>query len=281
LFAAARRYGLGMRVLVGLSVAMSFGACTSTAFVEPRILVSPYLALHQLRGDVAMQSAPGGILQGNAAQPLRTFGQDHHREDVGVRADIGDGFAGARIDYYHLEMNAPRGGVLDADWGNLVAGDTVRMRAEMDELRIGYVESLLTTRTTWREQPLTLRLAVGAVFAHRSLDLRARTEDGARTQNVGIEGDNVYGAVRMRASWRDWSFDAEYAASPELVVRGDFEDLLQDLELRIGYTMPLHDVTFFGGYRMSTLDAEGGASGFEYDADLTLDGFQLGLSVTF
>jgi hypothetical protein len=272
-----------MRALAAVTVATLLSACSSTTFAEPRILVSPYLALYQLRGDVGVQSepVPNGPLQDNPAQSMRTLGQDHHHEDVGVRADIGDGFAGARIDYYKLDMGTSHSGTLGADWGRLLIGDTVSMRAEMDELRIGWLESLGTIRTTWRDQPLALRFAAGGVFAHRDLDLRARTEGGVRTQNVEIEGDVVYGAARFRAAWHDWAFDAEYAASPGIVLSGDFEHLLQDLELRLSYTMPLHDVTFFGGWRLSTFEAKGRADVFSWDADLTIDGFQLGVSLTF
>lgn len=272
-----------MRALAALFLASLFPACSSTTFAEPRILVSPYMSVYQLRGAVGVQSepVPGGGLQDNAPQSLATFGQDHHHEDVGVRADIGDGFAGVRFDYYRLDMGTSKTGILDADWGRLLEGDEVRMSAAMDELRIGYLESLLTTRTTWRDQPLTLRLAGGGVFAYRDMKLYARTEDGARTQNVGITGDTIYAAVRFRATWRDWAVDADYAACPGLVLDGDFEDLLQDMEVRCSYTMPLHDVTFFAGYRYSTLQASGTADQFAYDADLKIDGFQFGVAVTF
>jgi hypothetical protein len=258
-------------------------SCSTTTLAEPRILVSPYLALYQLRGDVGVQSQPipSGPLQDNPPQSLRTFGQDHYREDIGVRADIGDGFAGIRIDYYQLDQNTSKSGTLGADWGRLLAGDVVRMRADMDELRVGYLENVGTMRTTWRELPLTLRFAAGGVLTWRDMDLQASTVDNARSQNVEIDGEVVSVAARFRASWRDFAFDAEYAISPELVLGGDFEGLPQDLELRLGYTLPMHDVTFFGGYRFSTFEAEGQADQFRYDADLTIDGFQLGVSVTF
>jgi hypothetical protein len=272
-----------MRAPIAPAAAALLAACSTTTLAEPRILVSPYLTLYQLRGDIGMQSQPlaGNPLQDNAAQSLRSFGQDHHREDVGVRVDVGDGFAGLRADYHRLDMNTSKGGALGADWGRLLAGDVVRMRAEMDELRVGYLEPFATVRSTWREQPLTFRLAAGGVFTHRAMELRARTEDGVRTQNVEIDGDALSAAARFRAGWRDWAFDVDYAISPELVLGGDLDGVLQDLELRLQYTLPLHDVTFFGGYRLSTFEADGDANGFRYGADLTIDGFQFGLSVTF
>lgn len=271
-----------MRTLAALAAVLC-SACSATVLAEPRILVSPYLALYQVRGDIGLQSqpVPGGPLQDNAPQPMRNFGQDHHREDVGVRADIGDGFAGFRIDYYRLDMGTADNGTLSADWGRLLANDVVSMSMTMDELRVGYLEPLVHVRTNWRDRPLSLQFAAGGVFAYRSMDLRARTVDFSRTQNVDISGDVIYPAARFRASWRGFAFDADYAISPELELGGDWEGVMQDIEVRFGYTMPLHDITFFGAYRYSTLPAEGQSDGFAYDADLTVDGFQFGVSVTF
>jgi hypothetical protein len=45
--------------------------------------------------------------------------------------------------------------------------------------------------------------------------------------------------------------------------------------------MPIHDVTFFGGYRYSRLHADGTADGFGYRTDLVIDGWQFGVTVTF
>lgn len=247
---------------------------------EPQLHVSPYLAVYQLRGKVSMQSEPTpGTIQDNPRQTLRTFGQDHYREDIGVRVDLGDGFGGFRADYYQLDQGTGASGVLGADFGALLANDTVRMEVGMDELRIGYLEPVLNLKATWRDQPLTTRLAIGAVVAHRDLDLRASTVGGVRPQRVGIQGDVVYPAARLRIGWRDFALDVDYAISPELQLGGDFEGTLQDLEVRGGYTV--RDVTFFAGWRYSTLPAEGNEGALRYDADLVLDGFQFGVVLTF
>jgi hypothetical protein len=272
-----------MRAIAVPACAFVAAACSSTTFAEPRILVSPYLALYRLRGDVAVQSqpVPAGPLQDNPAQDLRTFGQTHYREDIGVRADIGDGFGGLRIDYYRLDMGTSRFGTLGGDWGALQAGDSAQIRAEMDELRLSLVEPIAVIRSTWRDRPLVLRFGLGGTVAHRDLVLRGKTEDGARTQRITAEGDVLYANARFRASWRDFAVDLDYAASPGVALRGDFEDFQQDVELRASWTMPLHDVTFFAGWRWSELVADGDASGLGYDAKLWIDGFQFGVSVTF
>jgi hypothetical protein len=201
--------------------------------------------------------------------------------DIGVRADIGDGFGGLRFDYYRLDQGTTQSGVIDADWGRLQNADTVQMRAAMDEFRIGYLEPFLHVRTTYRDRPLQMRVAAGGVFSHRDLALRASNADRSRTQDVDIDGDMLYAAARFRATWRDFAFDLDYAISPDVVLGGDFDGVLQDAEVRASYTMPLNDITFFAGYRYSQLDASGTTNGFGYDADLTLDGYQFGVAVTF
>jgi hypothetical protein len=270
-----------MRLCLPAIAACVFTGCTST-FAKPLILVSPYLAVYRFRGDLGMQSpAPGGGLEDNARQPLRTFGQDHFREDVGVRADIGDGFGGVRFDYYRLDQGTARSGVLGDDWGTLQSGDPVQMRVAMDELRVGWLEPFLRVRTEWRDQPLTLRLAAGGVLSHRDLALKARTLDGSRTQNANIDGETIAAAIRFRASWRDFGFELDYALSPDDILGGDFVGLQQDGEAKLTWTMPLHDVTFFAGYRYSDIEVGGSDSGFRYAGDLVLDGFQFGVGLTF
>ncbi|MBL8748232.1 MAG: hypothetical protein JNK78_03665 [Planctomycetes bacterium] len=270
-----------MRTLLLLGIAGATTSCTLT-MAEPHVLVSPYLAVHQLRGDAAMQSAPTpGTVQDNARETLRTFGQDHYREDFGIRVDIGDGFGGFRADYYQLDQDTTRNGVLAGDFGRLLAGDAVQMKAEMDEIRIGYVEPIVNWKASVRERPVVFQLGIGAVVAHRNATLRGRTTDGVRQQRIDMDGDTVYPAARARVSWRDFAIDAEYAISPDLSLGGDFEGTLQDLELRLSYSMPMRDVSFFAGWRYSELPAEGNNDGFRYDADLILDGFVIGASLTF
>lgn len=271
-----------MRAFALVAACPLFAGCTATMFYEPRFLISPYLAIEELRGSVAVQSRPGGgALQDNAGQSLDRFGQGHHEEDVGIRADIGDGFGGVRIDYLRLDMSTTDSGELGADWGNLQATDAVRMQVQMDELRLGYLEPLLDAKLHWRERPIDLRLAAGGMLAHRSLDLQATTVGGARSQNVEVSGDVAYAAVRGRATLQNWSLDLEYALSPDLALGGEFGDFQQDLEARLSYTLPLRDLTFFAGYRYSDLAASGHQGGYAYDADLVLDGFQFGLVLAF
>ncbi|MEO6598167.1 MAG: hypothetical protein ABIP94_25770 [Planctomycetota bacterium] len=272
-----------MRTLAAMLATSLLTGCTSTVMAEPKVLVSPYLAVYQLRGATSMQSDAGAgqPLRNNTPQAMRTFGQEHHHEDLGVRVDIGDGFGGFRAEYYKLDMGTSRNGVIDADWGRLLAADLVSMRAEMDELRLGYLEPVLSGQVMWREHPLKMRVAAGGVFAYRSMTLRAKTDDGMRTQNANIDGDVLYGALRCQATWRDFALDFDYALSPDLTLGGDYDGVQQDLEVRGSYTLAMRDITFFAGYRYSEFPAKGTADNFAYDADLKLDGFQFGIAVVF
>jgi hypothetical protein len=280
----AASYAPRMRQLVVLLAAAAFTGCTSTVLTEPVIHVSPYLALYQLRGDTKMQSQgtlPSDIVN-NPRQPLRRFGQDRFREDVGVRVDIGDGFGGLRGEYYKLDMNTSRSNELQADWGRLLAGDFASIYAEMDELRVGYVEPFADIRTKYRDEDLRLQFGAGGVFATREMDMRGRESTNTRTQNLKFDGDIVYVAVRARATWMDFSLDLDYAIAPEsFVIGGDMEDLSQDFEARFSYQLPQRDIQLFAGVRYSEFSASGIANGFRYDTDLVVDGFQFGALVTF
>lgn len=257
-------------------------ACTQTMVMQPRVLVTPYYAGYRLRGDIAMQNDPGTGPVDNASQSLRTFGSGDYEDDIGVRVDIGDTFAGLRLEWYHLGMNTSKTGVLGDDFGSLLAGDTVRMNSSMDEFRIGYAHPVWTGRSEFNAQPLEFKLAAGGVLAHRDLAMHMQTDDNARRQDVRVTDNGVvYPAVRFRATWQSVSFDLEYAISPDLVLGGEFSGVLQDFETRLIYRVPMQDVGFFAGYRYSTLPVEGHEGALAFDGDLRLDGLQLGIVVSF
>ncbi|MCC7398899.1 MAG: hypothetical protein IT455_17665 [Planctomycetes bacterium] len=265
-------------LLLGLTT-----GCTSMVLAEPKLLVSPYYALYQIRGKVSMQSraTPTSAPEDNTPQDLRTFGQDHHKDDVGVRVDLGDGFAGLRLDYLKLDLHTSKRGILDDDWGLLLQDDVVRMDVEADDLRLTWIEPITKFSTSLREQPLTFQVGAGGTLAHRDYALRGKTDDGLRTQDAELRGDLVFAAARARATWRDFAFDVDYAICPQLTLGGDWEDVQQDLELRASYTVPLRDLTFFAGYRYSRMSATGHEHELRYDADLLIDGYQLGVVLTF
>ena len=279
-------YAASMRTFVVLLAITLLSGCSSTVLAEPDIHVSPYLAVYQLRGKSKMQSfvdpATQGAVKDNAYQQMRTFGQDSYREDVGIRADIGDGFGGIRADYYKLDMKTSGSGDLTSDWGNLLAADQVSLYATMDELRAGYIEPILDYRTEYRDEDLRFQFGAGGMFTYRKMKFRARDESGTRTQNVEIEGDTVGAAARGRISWQAFTLDIDYLFAPsDFVLSGDIKGVSQDLETRLSYRLPQRDIQLFAGLRYSEFSGRGKSGSFEYESDLIIDGMQFGFSVTF
>jgi hypothetical protein len=266
-----------MRALLP-TVALLAAACTTT-FAEPRYQLSPYVALHRVRGDAgaATPGVGGGPATANAPQPLSRLGQGERDDDLCWRLDVGDGFAGVRVDWYRMSLDGDDGSPLGDGYGAFAAGDVATMRVRMEELRVGYVESIATARLKLQDRPLALRAGLGGVLASRDLSLTAqRAADGAAERST-FDGENLYAALRLGARWRDFALDAEYALSPDLALGGDVGGLLHDLELRAAWTLPYYDVTLFAGWRLATIDASADAR----SADLTLDGWLLGVSVSF
>lgn len=274
-----------MRTIVVLLSATLLSGCTAT-LAEPAVQVSPYLAIYQLRGKSKMQSfvdpmAPGAV-QNNTFQKMGQFGQDRFREDVGIRADIGDGFGGIRADYYQLDMDTSRKGELTNDWGNLLDGDRVSMYANMDELRVGYIEPIAEFTRDYRDEEMRFQFGIGGVFTSRQMTLKALDETFTRFQNFELAGDTIGAAVRARVSWQELALDVDYAAAPEaLVLSGDIEGLSQDIEARLSYQLPQRDISFFVGLRYSEFSGSGIAGSFRYDSDMVIDGMQFGVRVTF
>lgn len=273
-----------MRLICLVLAGAMFTSCTSTVLSEPVVHASPYLAIYQLRGDTSLQSNTNqpAAPQDNPAVSMDTFGHGRSREDVGIRLDVGDGFGGLRADYYKLDMDTSRSGVLANDWGQLRAGEAVNLFAEMDELRLGYVEPLLDARADWRGKELRLRLGAGGVLAVRDMNLRARETTNTRRQSVTFRGDVAYVALRAHAAWQDVELDLDYAVAPEAFkLSGDVEGVSQDLEARVSYRLPQGDMRFFAGYRLSEFSATADADGLVAQSNLEINGIQLGFLVTF
>jgi hypothetical protein len=247
---------------------------------DPRVHLSPYFAKYRLRGDVAMQNNPGTGPENNASQSIDSLGQGHHGDDVGLRADIGDGFSGIRIEYYRLDLGPSGSGALSDELGALQTGDVAAAEPRMDEWRLGWSQSVLDGQVAWRGNPVRVQGAAGATWANRDMDLDIRTTDGLRSQNVDLGGDAFYGTALVRATMRQVSLDVSYSLCPWLQ-SGDWDGLAHDFETRLSYAVPFQDVTLFAGYRWSTFQGEGTRGGLRHEADFVLDGFQLGVTVTF
>jgi len=268
--------------LCSLAAVAVLAACGLPKTVSPRLVVSPYYAAYQLRGKLGMQSPSASGPVDNNPQTLRNLGQDHYEDDYGIRVDVGDGMTGLRAEWYRAGMNPTSAGVLDDDFGHLLANDVVQSTVRMNEYRIGYLQQVWEAHGALYERPLDLALAAGGILAHRDLEMEVHTTDLARHQNIDISDDGVvYGALRFRAAWQSLAFVLEYAISPDLSFGGEFQGTQQDFEARLTYMVPFQDIGLFVGYRYSTMSVEGVEGGLGFDGNLKLDGIQLGVTVSF
>src|SRR5260221_8494032 len=104
----------------------------------------------------------------------------------------------------------------------------------MDALRLGSAYDLYDQKFgAVKGRELQLRCAPIVVFAHRDLRLRGFDDSGVPSDShEANDAGVVYGGARLRATYRDFSVDAEYAISPGLDFGGDFHGTQQDFELR-------------------------------------------------
>lgn len=276
--APASYRGAAMRVLLCGS-ALALASCSSFPVpANPAVNVSPYLARYQLRGDVAMQNNPGTGVENNATQSIESLGQGSHGDDFGIRADIGDGFTGIRIDYYRMDLNPSGPGTLTDDLGAIASGDAATLEPRMDEWRLAWTQSVMDGSMSWRGDPVRLQGALGATLANRDLSMDVLSPTAS--QGIDQSGNSFYGTARGRATLRQVSLDVEYSLCPELHT-GDWEGMAHDFETRISYAIPFQDVTVFAGYRYTMLEGGGSRGGLAHDTDLVIDGYQIGVTVTF
>lgn len=269
------------RILRTVACALLAACSLPHSLEDPRILVAPYYPTYQLRGDTSLQS-PGAPPTDNPAVQVEDFGLRGHSSDVGMRIDIGDDFDSFRVDYYRMDHHSKNPGVLPAAWGALLAADTVRLETRLDEIRVGYVGEVLREKFGKGERQVDLRLGLGGVIAWRDLRFRAREATGLRSQDVTVGDDGVvYPAARARVTWRGAYLEGEYAISPDLQFGGDYQGVQQDIEVRIGYQVPMQDVSVFAGWRWSEWNIDGFEGPLHHEAELVMDGFQFGVRILF
>lgn len=268
-----------------LLLLLPFCACNATpTLAEPQIQIAPYYAMYKLSGMAGMDTVSSGTVTHNPRRSLEEFGFGDHEDDVGVRGEIGNGFAGLRVDWYRMDSGTSRRAPLPDPWGALQTGDLAGMHAVLDELRIGYAEEVLRQKFDFRElKDLEFRLAPGVVFAHRDLSLNVDEDTFTRRQDLDASDKGVvYGALRARLQYQNVFADVEYAISPPgFDFGGDFRGLLQDFEARLSYQFELRDIEVFAGWRRSTFGVNGNQDEQNFTGDFVLSGFMVGVRIGF
>lgn len=260
------------------------GCDTVPTLREPMLQIAPYLSEYRLRGTTTMDTGFGSAAVRNTPQDLGTFGVGSHEDDFGIRGEVGDGFAGLRLDYYRMSAGASRREPLTSGWGQLAQDDLASMSTVMDEFRLGFAPEVLNQKFDFRQlENVQFRLAPAVIVAHRAMSLRANEFTKTRSQNLHATDHGVlYGGLRARLQYRNIALDVEYAYKPHgFDLGGDFKAPQQDLEVRLSYEFELHGIEAFVGFRRSELHVFGHEDDQEYSGDFVLDGLQLGVRMEF
>ncbi len=246
----------------------------------PQVELIPKLAILRVKGDAAMQSTTtGGAVRSNARIGLSELGVDDRDEDVGGTIAMGDGFSGFEIDYQRLDQKSSRTGTLGAAFGAIEAGDVVQTKVFMDEFRLRYTAGIVDWEPV---DGARLRAGPAVALTHREIEFQTIEQTLARAQTLEIKDDGVaYIGARARLDVGPLGFQIDWGVSPDWTFGGDFRGTMHDLEATVAYRFADHDVTAFGGYRRSELEAEGYRDDRRFDADLLIDGYVFGLRLSF
>jgi hypothetical protein len=255
------------------------GCSTIPGLEEPRITLIPQVALLEIEGDTMMQSNSGGPIANNPEMELRQFGLGDRDSEFGGTVRMGDGFSGIDVSVLTFDHKTSRDGSLSQDWGDLLQGDVVKTEFDGLELRARYIAQLFEYET---ENNVVFRLGAGLALAHREFTLRAREASGVRRQQIDMKDNGVpYIAARGQVRYMGFGLEMDYAISPDITFGGDFDGVLQDLELMGTYTFEDQDLTVYAGYRRSYLEANGNEGPLVYEVDFIIDGYVLGIEFTF
>jgi len=267
----------------GLISALSLAGCSAVPGLEdPTITFVPAVVLLDIEGNSSMQSPGGATPANNGAVNLRDLGVGSRSSELGGHVRVGDGFSGLDVMFLNIDNNSARAGTATDDWGNLRSGDLVNARVEGNEYRLRYIAQTHDYTFETDREEIGVRFGGGGVLAHRDLKFQHRTTNGARTQAATPRDNGVlYLAGRGQVTYGLYGLAADLAVSPYLNLGGDFEGMMWDLEVMATYTLEDQDLTAYLGWRRSDLSASGSDSGFAYDLDLTMDGYFLGLELTF
>ena len=261
-----------------VALLLGVGGCSFLpGLEEPELTIAPQLVLLEVRGTTNMLSAtqtgPFGPM------PLTDFGVGDRDADYGGSLRLGDGFSGVELGFTRLENKSSDEGLLTNDWGNLLAGDTVKSQLDGLEIRLRYLAGLFDHEL---DNGVRIQLGAGAAVGYRGYTFKSFDINGVRRQEIDIQDDGMpYAAARGRVSYLGFGAQVDYGINPDVPLGGDFDGLTQDLELLATYTFEDQNITAHAGYRRTWLEADGREGPLWYEIDLTIDGYVLGLEFTF
>jgi hypothetical protein len=226
--------------------------------------VGPFFAVAS--GDVGV-AAPGATPPSFALSDLDSdlgLGDTEVSPYVRLQTDIDR----HRVRLHGFGVNAEGSGTLDTDYGGIVAG--AQVETDMDFLAIGANYGF----QLWSGP--NYRIGVGAAANYYGLDVAARSSVGRETVQTDVIVPMPF--VEIEGMWRDFTLGANGAVmSADL---GDASGRYLDIEAYLRWQM-LTSFDLMAGYRYLVIDAYGSASGRDFDADVTIQGYFFTAGVRF
>ena len=152
------RYHLGVKApAIGVLLCLT-GCSAIPGLDEPRVILTPQLALLEIDGEGSQQSFVGPTPTNNPEVDLQEVGLGERDDEFGAMVHIGDGFSGFDVAGTLFDQKSSATGTLSQNFGNLVAGDVINTTIDGFEVKARYIAGLVDWET---EEELRFKLGVG------------------------------------------------------------------------------------------------------------------------
>ena len=275
-------------LFVAATAALVPGGCSwLPGLADPELRIGPRMYLYRHEGEARMQSVGQTAPENNPAMDVSRFGQLRRDEDYGGVLSLGDGFSGVEAQVQLVEIDDSKTGTLTTNFGAVPAGTEVNSNLEYDEYRLGYLAELYGYELEADEDDsILLQVGAGGELVHRNGDFEIFDPLGVpgqrAEQRIRFRSDvTPYLRARGRATWREFSVQADWAFNPDVHFGGEFDGVMNDVEVVVRYLIETQDISLLAGYRWSQLPMSGVEGDLRFDADFWVEGYVLGIDVLF
>lgn len=223
-----------------------------------------------LSGDVALAPSVGtSNLGGLKVDVEDELGLDGGGGSPYGRLDAGFGPIGVTLSAFTYSKVGT--GTITRQFGNITAGTDVRSDIDMTDIKAAVLWNALDIG------PLRIAPGVGVNYVDLNLDVRTLTGVAASdTVDVVAPIPMIF----LQADLDLGPFGVTVDGGGMSASLKDAKGTYWDLEALVRF-QPLPHVNLFGGYRWISLDANGKASGQDFDADIDLKGWFVGGGISF
>lgn len=239
-------------------------------FDDPRYAVLPYYTQLQVEGRTGK---PSPLIR------LDDLGLEDYESDYGVIATYGDGFSGLKLDVLLLDQKPKKTETLPADYGSLLATDSVRSHFEMETYRLSY--NALVYDHESEEGEWWVKAGIGAMISYQEIEFRVNSTTGTNSERFTLQGGIPFPMATLATGRGPLSVTASYGYNDDVAFGSDYEGSFQDLEVRANYYFEDQDITLFAGWRRLDLPGSKFDDGLRVNADFRISGVFLGLQLVF